>query len=97
MNRGFLRILAALAAFVAAGVFRLDAAQSETAGFPIGGGRNPDKHISFIQLSVNDELSQCTVLSCTQDTSGRMWFATLDGLNCYDGYDFRTLSPVECF
>lgn len=90
MNRGFLRILAALAAFVAAGVFRLYAVPADAADFPVGGGRNPDKHISFIHLSVSDGLSQCTVLSCTQDTSGRMWFATLDGLNRYDGYDFRT-------
>ncbi|MGM9735989.1 MAG: two-component regulator propeller domain-containing protein [Candidatus Cryptobacteroides sp.] len=45
--------------------------------------------ISFMHISVNDGLSQNTVLSCCQDKLGQMWFATLDGLNRYDGYDFR--------
>ncbi|MGM9785784.1 MAG: two-component regulator propeller domain-containing protein [Candidatus Cryptobacteroides sp.] len=45
--------------------------------------------ISFMHISVNDGLSQNTVLSCSQDKLGQMWFATLDGLNRYDGYEFR--------
>ncbi|HLX11823.1 MAG TPA: two-component regulator propeller domain-containing protein, partial [Bacteroidota bacterium] len=40
----------------------------------------------FEHLSVNDGLSQSTVLCITQDHKGFMWFGTADGLNKYDGY-----------
>ncbi len=45
--------------------------------------------VSFRHITVNDGLSQSTVLSSGQDTLGQMWFATLDGLNRYDGYEFK--------
>ena len=44
---------------------------------------------SFMHFSVNEGLSQNTVLSCSQDKLGKMWFATLDGLSSYDGYEFK--------
>ena len=47
-----------------------------------------DKGIHFSNISINDGLSQSTVLSSCQDSRGQMWFATHDGLNRYDGYDF---------
>ncbi|MGN1211125.1 MAG: two-component regulator propeller domain-containing protein, partial [Candidatus Cryptobacteroides sp.] len=50
--------------------------------------------ISFMHISVDDGLSQNTVLSCSQDLLGQMWFATLDGLNRYDGYEFRIYRNV---
>ncbi len=43
----------------------------------------------FTALTVNDGLSQNTVLTIAQDRQGRMWFGTMDGLNLYDGYQFR--------
>ena len=81
---GFFRRFVAFAAAMVAG-----AAFFASAGFSTGGG-NRNNYISFIDLNVNEGLSQCTVLSCIQDTLGRMWFATQDGLNLYDGYEFRT-------
>lgn len=43
----------------------------------------------FIHYSINEGLSHNTVLAVTQDSLGRMWFGTLDGLNVYDGSEFR--------
>jgi len=54
------------------------------------GAANPP--IRFERISVEDGLSQSTVLSLLQDTEGFMWFGTEDGVNRYDGYDFRTYS-----
>ena len=41
--------------------------------------------IEFRTLSVNEGLSQSTVLAIAQDGMGRIWMGTQDGLNCYDG------------
>ena len=43
----------------------------------------------FGHLSINDGLSQSNVLAVLQDSDGFMWFATENGLNSYDGYEFR--------
>jgi len=42
------------------------------------------KQISFNQLTVNEGLSQNSVVSIAQDSIGYLWFATQDGLNKYD-------------
>ena len=52
-------------------------------------GQISDTKISFSHFYVNDGLSQGTVVSSCQDSLGHMWFATLDGLNRYDGYRFK--------
>lgn len=44
-----------------------------------------NKSYTFMHFSVNEGLSQNTVLSCCQDSLGRMWFATLDGLSRVQG------------
>lgn len=46
---------------------------------------------SFNDLTVNDGLSQNSVVSIAQDTTGFLWFATQDGLNQYDGREFKIL------
>jgi signal transduction histidine kinase/ligand-binding sensor domain-containing protein len=50
--------------------------------------RARDNDIRFDRLSVEDGLSQSAVNCILQDSKGFMWFATEDGLNKYDGYDF---------
>lgn len=51
--------------------------------------------IEFRTLSVNEGLSQSTVLAIAQDGMGRIWMGTQDGLNCYDGYSFTVFRHVE--
>ena len=53
------------------------------------------KHISFAHLGVNEGLSQSTIFDIVQDRQGNMWFATYDGLNKYDGYDFTVYQHDE--
>ncbi len=44
-------------------------------------------NIKFAHISLEDGLSQSSIYSIVQDNKGFMWFATLDGLNKYDGYN----------
>ena len=44
---------------------------------------------SFDRLSLKHGLSQASVYSIVQDNQGFLWFATVDGLNRYDGYQFK--------
>jgi len=48
------------------------------------------ENISFTPYGVRDGLSQNTVYASHQDKYGFMWFATQDGLNRFDGYQFKT-------
>ena len=44
--------------------------------------------INFTHFDVSEGLSNNTVMDIIQDGRGVMWFATHNGLSCYDGYDF---------
>ena len=43
----------------------------------------------FDRLTLDDGLSQSSVISILQDSQGFMWFGTENGLNRYDGYEFE--------
>src|SRR5690606_32949072 len=43
----------------------------------------------FKHYQVEDGLSNNAVFSSLQDHRGFLWFGTLDGLNRFDGYQFR--------
>ena len=45
--------------------------------------------VRFERLSIEHGLSQNTVTSILQDSRGFIWFGTRDGLNRYDGYEFK--------
>jgi ligand-binding sensor domain-containing protein len=47
-----------------------------------------EEEVRFERISVRDGLSQSTVFAIAQDQQGFLWFATEDGLNRYDGYNF---------
>jgi ligand-binding sensor domain-containing protein len=47
------------------------------------------KNIRFKHLTINDGLSHSWVHSIIQDKYGFIWIGTDDGLNRYDGYNFR--------
>jgi ligand-binding sensor domain-containing protein/two-component sensor histidine kinase len=51
----------------------------------------PDDYI-FKQLTDADGLSQSTIFATIQDRIGYLWFGTIDGLNRYDGYEFKVYS-----
>lgn len=46
-------------------------------------------HVVFEQLTTKDGLSNGTINSIFKDSRGFMWFCTDDGLNRYDGYNFK--------
>ena len=47
------------------------------------------KPLSFAKYQVEEGLSHNTVWCVLQDSYGFMWFGTRDGLNCFDGKNFR--------
>lgn len=49
-----------------------------------------DRPMAFERLSLEQGLSQSSVLSVFQDSRGFMWLGTEDGLNRYDGISFTT-------
>lgn len=51
--------------------------------------------ISFVHIGLNEGLSQSTVFGITQDKQGNLWFATNNGLNKYNGYEFTVYQHDE--
>lgn len=55
----------------------------------IGSTNNYAQEISFKHLTVENGLSNNDVNTLIQDKTGFIWFGTEDGLNRYDGYNFK--------
>ena len=51
--------------------------------------------IKFNHLTVEDGLSNNIVNTVIQDRTGFMWFGTEDGLNRYDGYEFKVFRHIS--
>ena len=45
--------------------------------------------MNFSRLTINEGLSQNTIYSIFQDKTGFVWIGTEDGLNRFDGYEFK--------
>jgi len=50
-------------------------------------GYSQDYPVKFLDIS--DGLSNNSIITIYQDNEGFMWFGTYDGLNRYDGYNFK--------
>lgn len=53
-----------------------------------------DRNTVFRNLTIENGLSQSTVLNIIQDKKGFMWFGTANGLNKYDGYSFKVYTNI---
>ena len=62
-------------------------ALSLTSSFVLFANESNARHFSHI--TSKQGLSHSTVISIAQDKNDIMWFATFDGLNRYDGYNFK--------
>lgn len=47
------------------------------------------QEVTFERITTQQGLSQNDILSIFQDSQGFLWFGTHDGLNRYDGYEFK--------
>ncbi|GAC14396.1 ligand-binding sensor domain-containing diguanylate cyclase [Aliiglaciecola lipolytica] len=48
-----------------------------------------NENIKFQRITLDQGLSQENILTAFQDSAGYMWFGTQEGLNRYDGYQFK--------
>lgn len=55
---------------------------------------NAQNRIRFNHITINDGLSQSSVTCIFQDQKGFMWFGTQDGLNRFDGYNFKIFKNI---
>ena len=51
-----------------------------------------ESKLSFERMPVNGALTQNSITDMLQDRSGLMWFATLGGVDVYDGYRYRSIT-----
>ncbi len=56
---------------------------------PSHGAFAADQNYRFQQISLEEGLSQAAVYAILQDRHGFMWFGTLEGLNRFDGNEFK--------
>jgi ligand-binding sensor domain-containing protein len=51
--------------------------------------------IRFHNIGLQDGLSHTLVSDMVEDDLGFLWFATQEGLNRYDGYEFKIFSAAK--
>lgn len=56
---------------------------------------NQEPMLRFNHLTVNDGLSQNSILAIAKDKYGFMWFGTWEGVNRFDGYRFQVFRANE--
>lgn len=54
---------------------------------------NADTEFQIVQLTTIDGLVNNTIRDITQDSQGRLWICTSNGLSCYDGDHFTNYRP----
>lgn len=54
-----------------------------------------NQSVRFNHLDVEDGLSNNMIRDMLQDSKGFMWIATWDGLNRYDGYEFKVYKHID--
>ena len=64
-------------------------------GWVCNTGLRAEEHYLVSHYSIENGMSQNTVMSILQDKQGYMWFGTWDGLNRFDGYNFQTFKAME--
>ena len=52
-------------------------------------------NLEFVRLNSNNGLSSEEVRNIFQDNDGYLWFLTSEGLNRYDGYNFKVFKPGQ--
>lgn len=52
-------------------------------------------HYKWDHYTIQDGLSHPSVRAITQDRQGFIWIATSDGLNRFDGYEFKVFTSME--
>ena len=55
------------------------------------------ENIHFTHIGLVDGLSHSTIFAINQDKGGNLWFATYDGVNKYDGYNFTVYRHPALF
>ena len=50
--------------------------------------------LQFSHYTINEGLSENSVMCILQDSRGFLWFGTGDGLNRFDGYQFKIFKHI---
>ncbi len=54
-----------------------------------------NQNVRFKHIDIEQGLSQNMIKDILQDSKGFMWFATWDGLNRFDGYEFKVYKHID--